>query len=148
MNKNLQMSNRDKETAEYWNRYDEAIEKEQEAVKALRQFAEENKELLKFIWGWGDGFGGYILDEIRATIQADAINYPSSKNTYKKIPIPAILREEVFIRDDFRCVKCGSRKKLCADHIYPEALGGEATFENLQTLCKSCNSKKGKKVDK
>jgi len=33
-----------------------------------------------------------------------------------------------------------------SDIMFPEALGGEATLENLQTLCKSCNSRKGKRA--
>ena len=34
---------------------------------------------------------------------------------------------------------------LCADHIVPESKGGITALENLQTRCRSCNSKKGAK---
>jgi hypothetical protein len=60
-----------------------------------------------------------------------------------KVPIPEELRWAVFSRDDFRCVKCGKREFLRADHIFPESKGGEAVLENLQTLCRNCNSRKG-----
>jgi 5-methylcytosine-specific restriction endonuclease McrA len=62
---------------------------------------------------------------------------------YSKRPIPEALRWEVFERDDFRCRMCGARRWLRADHIIPESKGGEMTLDNLQTLCRSCNSKKG-----
>ena len=32
-------------------------------------------------------------------------------------------------------------------HIIPWSLGGEDTMENLQTMCRSCNSRKGNRVD-
>lgn len=56
------------------------------------------------------------------------------------------LRWRVFERDGFACKHCGGQQMLRADHIHPESLGGEATFENLQTLCNRCNSRKGNKV--
>lgn len=63
--------------------------------------------------------------------------------TYKKQPIPVALRWEVFARDNFTCRECGSRKFLTADHVIPESKQGPTTLENLQTLCQSCNSRKG-----
>lgn len=67
------------------------------------------------------------------------------KSKYKKAPIPADVRWAVWERDNFTCKHCGSRRNLTVDHIYPEVLGGEATVENCQTLCKPCNSRKGYK---
>jgi len=62
---------------------------------------------------------------------------------YKKTPIPNKLRTAVFERDEYTCKMCGSREHLHADHIIPEIKGGLAVMENLQTLCRSCNSSKG-----
>lgn len=61
----------------------------------------------------------------------------------RKERIPDDVRWAVWERDNFTCQKCGSRKRLEVDHIYPEAKGGKATLDNCQTLCKSCNSRKG-----
>lgn len=66
-------------------------------------------------------------------------------SSYQKQPIPNDLRWAVWERDNFTCRDCGTRKNLTIDHIYPESRGGELTMENAQTLCKSCNSKKGVK---
>lgn len=51
------------------------------------------------------------------------------------------IRNFIFNRDK-KCLKCGSENNLCIDHIYPINKGGLNKLENLQTLCKSCNSSK------
>ncbi len=66
---------------------------------------------------------------------------PLRKTT--KDTIPQWLRWAVFERDNFTCHHCGSRRILTADHIIPEVEGGPTNMDNLQTLCRSCNSKKG-----
>ena len=57
--------------------------------------------------------------------------------------IPAHTRKLVFIRDKYRCVKCGSNKNLEIHHIIPHAKGGSSRLENLQLLCQRCNRMKG-----
>lgn len=44
---------------------------------------------------------------------------------------------------DNRCLACGDRKPLAQDHVIPLSRGGPNTIDNIQPLCKSCNSKKG-----
>lgn len=63
--------------------------------------------------------------------------------SYRKKPLSARLRLKVFERDGYACRHCGSREKLRADHIIAEVKGGETTLDNLQTLCESCNCRKG-----
>lgn len=53
------------------------------------------------------------------------------------------VRWDVWERDDFRCQACGTRRDLTVDHIIPRVAGGSNETENLQTLCRSCNSSKG-----
>lgn len=60
--------------------------------------------------------------------------------------IPAWLRAAVYDRDGRACLECGSTRDLSLDHIYPHSLGGADSMDNLQTLCKSCNSSKGARV--
>src|SRR3990167_1390019 len=47
----------------------------------------------------------------------------------------------IFMRDDYQCKKCGSTDYLTIDHIIPISRGGLHESENLQTLCRSCNSR-------
>ena len=55
------------------------------------------------------------------------------------------LRYQVLKRDNFKCCACGASPakdpsvELHMDHIIPYSKGGEATLENLQTLCSKCN---------
>lgn len=41
------------------------------------------------------------------------------------------------------CAICKTTEKLTVDHIIPLSKGGSNDLNNLQILCKSCNSKKG-----
>ena len=67
----------------------------------------------------------------------------SRRRLKPKEKISGALRKLVFERDGYRCVTCGDWHDLSADHIVPESKGGPTTFENLQTMCRSCNSRKG-----
>ena len=60
-----------------------------------------------------------------------------------KKPISRSLRRQVFEADAYRCQHCGTHLNLTCDHIVPESEGGATDFDNLQTLCQSCNSRKG-----
>ncbi|NPV87258.1 MAG: HNH endonuclease [Anaerolineae bacterium] len=55
-------------------------------------------------------------------------------------------KEQIFLRDDYRCVICGRGRQdgveIHADHIKPKDKGGKATIENGQTLCAEHNLKK------
>lgn len=60
-----------------------------------------------------------------------------------RIAIPDDVRWTVWERDDFSCRHCGARRHLSIDHIVAVVKGGTNELDNLQTLCRSCNSKKG-----
>ena len=42
----------------------------------------------------------------------------------------------------YRCLCCGKRKKLTADHVIPVSKGGTSNIDNIQPLCGPCNSSK------
>ena len=44
-----------------------------------------------------------------------------------------------------RCLDCGRRRKLTADHVVPVSKGGPSNISNIQPLCGPCNSSKGTK---
>ena len=57
--------------------------------------------------------------------------------------IPAYIRKLIFIRDNYCCVKCGSKKNLEIDHAIPDKMISSNGPKNLQLLCRSCNQMKG-----
>jgi hypothetical protein len=50
-------------------------------------------------------------------------------------------------RDGYFCTQCGSQTDLTIDHIVPLSKGGTDTLDNLQFLCRSCNSSKNDQLD-
>lgn len=64
---------------------------------------------------------------------------------YDKQSVSNEIRQLVFARDGFTCSYCGSTENLSIDHILAESKGGKTIADNLQTLCRSCNSRKGAK---
>jgi hypothetical protein len=53
------------------------------------------------------------------------------------------MRWAVFRRDGYACLYCGSESNLSIDHVFPVSRGGDNHPDNLQTLCRDCNSRKG-----
>lgn len=45
-----------------------------------------------------------------------------------------------------RCLACGEKKPLSADHVVPLIKGGSNYIANIQPLCVPCNSSKGTKT--
>ena len=55
-------------------------------------------------------------------------------------------RKKVYDYYGRQCLKCGSTKKLCLDHVHPLFMGGRHDPDNLQVLCWPCNKDKGIKT--
>jgi len=67
---------------------------------------------------------------------------------YISIPFRKVTlnRENIFKRDNYECLYCGSKKNLTIDHVIPKSKGGKNTWKNLVTCCKSCNIQKDSKT--
>ncbi|MBI2767435.1 MAG: HNH endonuclease [Chloroflexi bacterium] len=58
-------------------------------------------------------------------------------------PKVRLTRKEIFVRDNWTCVYCGRMTRdLTLDHVLPRHRGGQHTWENLVSACKSCNHRK------
>ncbi len=62
--------------------------------------------------------------------------------------IPKVVKDVVRERDGNRCRVCGSRDYLEFDHMTPYSKGAPAIVENIQILCRLCNSKKRDRTKK
>lgn len=73
--------------------------------------------------------------------------FPSIIRLYRYAYIPFrkvnLTRQNIFRRDSFSCLYCGSRDELTIDHVVPRSHGGRDSWENLATACRRCNGRKG-----
>lgn len=68
------------------------------------------------------------------------------KEFQKKKTTIRFSKQNIYLRDDFKCQYCGvdvGRKAATLDHILPVSQGGKTTWENCTTSCGPCNSRKG-----
>ncbi|KOV07480.1 MULTISPECIES: HNH endonuclease [Streptomyces] len=87
-----------------------------------------------------------LADEAKAREERKAMKIALRGGRVSRAVIPATVRVQVYARDGHACLHCGSREDLSLDHIHPWSLGGPDTVDNLQTLCRPCNSRKGDQV--
>lgn len=82
-----------------------------------------------------------------APVPVDVASMPRAKELpTRREAIPRAVQREVWQRDGGQCVECGTREKLCFDHIVPFSRGGSNTIRNLQLLCERCNLSKGNRI--
>jgi hypothetical protein len=74
---------------------------------------------------------------------------PSVIRLFRYVTLPykkAILsRFNIYRRDNFKCLYCGSKENLTLDHVVPRSKGGTNSWNNLATCCNRCNVLKGDK---
>jgi len=65
-----------------------------------------------------------------------------------------LTRQNIFLRDGFKCQYCGITTDLTLDHIIPKSRASDFqmdkkainSWENITTCCKSCNNSKDNKT--
>ena len=102
-----------------------------------------------------------LMDHTRAVIPPDAelleLHSPSqvvlvpdqivfniNKALVPRLPQPT--KRSVYERENGRCAYCGKWipfSDATLDHITPQSLGGETTWDNLVNCCLRCNQRKG-----
>ncbi len=56
------------------------------------------------------------------------------------------VRQLVWTRDEGQCVQCGATDYLEYDHLIPVSKGGSNSANNIQLLCRRCNSEKSDSI--
>jgi 5-methylcytosine-specific restriction protein A len=100
--------------------------------RSSRVFIDNDLGVLKSLLSTGAASFRNYKEHIRNQPRRDAQAFIGKKN----------VRWWLFKRDSFLCLCCGDHQNLSVDHIVPINRGGENKLSNLQTLCRSCNSRK------
>ena len=106
------------------------------------------------LWPWQDVVKAVFLDRVDIIAEYDTVvrspsfemRLPSVialRQFVKQDRSPAFTRFNVFLRDGFQCVYCGSRHELTFDHVVPRSRGGRTSWTNIVAACSPCNLKKG-----
>jgi 5-methylcytosine-specific restriction endonuclease McrA len=54
--------------------------------------------------------------------------------------------KDILERNGNRCTDCGTTENITIDHIHPISRGGKNNKNNIQPLCRKCNSTKSAKI--
>jgi hypothetical protein len=100
---------------------------------------------------FGPGWSHNYLDRLKAKCEAGYERRMAAikANDARRPPAPewAVIRQRIFLRDDYTCTYCGTRGgELHCDHIVPIARAGTNTDDNLTTACVDCNMSKGARL--
>ena len=109
------------------------------------------------LWSWQDAIKAVFLERVNIVSEYEfAVHSPSFemklpsvvslKSYVKPARNPAFTRFNVFLRDRFECVYCGSDEDLTFDHLIPRSRGGQTTWTNVITACAPCNLRKSNRL--
>ena len=115
-------------------------EMREEALRRVEQLLAEVQELTIGwrLWGYGDcsALHASILELIARDRDPIPPPRPSSN-------VSTGLAMRLVARDGYQCAHCGTTEQLTIDHVTPVSKGGLSELDNLQILCKPCNTAKG-----
>ncbi len=111
------------------------------------------------LWPWQDVVKAVFLERVEVVANYDHVvrspsfemrlpSVISLREFVKQDRPPAFTRFNLFLRDGFKCVYCGSPHDLTFDHVIPRSRGGRTSWSNIVTACSPCNLKKGGRLPK
>jgi TPR repeat protein len=118
-------------------------EQREKSYHCIEEFENAQAEQPKPTPGWWDKAMAERQESAERYLAVLAL---ARRPHYDRRQIPSQVRQQVWVRDDAKCKKCGSRELLHLDHIIPVSKGGSDALENLELLCQSCNLAKGAKI--
>ena len=106
------------------------------------------------LWPWQTAIKAMFLERVDVVAHYDRkVHSPSIdmklpsvialRQYVKPNEYPAFTRFNLFLRDRFECVYCGSSRELTFDHVIPRSQGGVTSWENVAAACAPCNLRKG-----
>ena len=90
-----------------------------------------------------------VYEDVKVRSVTKEYEIPKIIRIFKKVKIHQIglklNRKNIYKRDNYKCAYCGFTfltNTLSLDHIDPVCQGGQNTWLNLITSCRTCNNKK------
>lgn len=110
--------------------------------------AKEIAEVLEIEPGEVEGIQNFLQDigwipSMEPPLDAPPSSDPIQKRRQEFQKNRVALIFKIAARDGAQCAHCGEEDNLSIDHIRPISKGGSDDLDNLQILCRSCNSRKG-----
>lgn len=115
-------------------------------ARIMRDYESRTGEWLYLMTPGRRAYDAAVQAEEEAKAAAKAAKIALRGGQVSRRAISPEVRDAVRARDGDACVKCHATEDLTLDHIHPWSYGGPDTVENLQVLCRSCNSAKGDKT--
>jgi hypothetical protein len=123
-------------------------------ISQIREAGNEGPNTLKVITAHKGRESFFIADAEIAAALINCMNRLNNRtaSTYtgdtllERKRISKEVRNAVWIRDQGLCLECGANDYLEFDHIIPVSRGGSNSLENVQLLCRRCNSSKSNKI--
>lgn len=129
--------------------WEDAARRERDDLQAAEEHAAALVAVAARLWHLGDGQGGHIEHLLRTHFATQGLEvfalgklFPSAVRG----TISPRLRAIVLELCNYACLWCGATADLTVDHVLPVSKGGETAPDNLQVLCRPCNSSKGARL--
>ncbi len=93
-----------------------------------------------------ESYDGYRIRSVSQQIPVPSI---VRLDLYVRVPFRRVIlsRKNILKRDQHQCQYCGRKDRiLTVDHVIPRHLGGKDGWENLVCACVKCNSVKGNRT--
>lgn len=87
-----------------------------------------------------------MVTEVEGVWQVPSWDERQFEGDFARNAIPGDVKAQVLARDNGQCQGCGTDQEITIDHIVPVTRSGTNELDNLQLLCKSCNSRKGNRL--
>src|SRR5438270_8721636 len=109
------------------------------------------------LWPWQTAVKAMFLERVDVVAHYDrevhspsvALKLPSVialRDYVRPNEYPAFTRFNLFLRDKFSCVYCGSRRELTFAHVLPPPHGGRTLGEHVVTACAPAHLRKGRRT--
>lgn len=139
--------------------YQEALARNEDIVD--RAYELMDKEEINLVLGKGYKWQDVATVLVQLTFQdsvrsEQAYSYGAAKKVIKRYrwgkeraKVTKDVKMTIYKAYNGKCCRCGKELEtweMTIDHILPISRGGTSDIDNLQLMCKSCNSKKGTRI--